>query len=83
MKKYCGIICCLLGIALVSGCAVYTRPVPPPARVEVRPRASHAQAVWVPGHWQWKRWGRRYVWVPGHWVVKKPGRAPRKVIIVR
>jgi hypothetical protein len=62
----------LLGVlSFAAGCAVYTRPVAPPVRVEVQPMRPHAKAMWVPGHWQWSRWHHRYVWVQGHWVIKK------------
>ena len=49
----------------------------------MKPARPHPKAVWVPGHWKWSRWQRRYVWVPGHWVIKKPGRGkgPKKIII--
>ena len=30
------------------------------------PHRPHAQATWVPGHWEGNRRHRR--WVPGHWV---------------
>ncbi len=56
----------LLGL-MTASCAVYTRPAPPPARVEVRGGPPCPGANWVKGHWKWE--GRRigYRWVPGHW----------------
>ncbi|MBN1825242.1 MAG: YXWGXW repeat-containing protein [Candidatus Eisenbacteria bacterium] len=63
------IACLLLALTLGSaGCAVYTRPIPPPARLEVRPAGPRCPgAVWVSGHWKWQ--GRRsgYNWISGHW----------------
>ena len=50
---------------------VYVKTPPPPVRVEVRPVSPYKTAVWIPGHWQWKR--GRYVWVPGHWKQARAG----------
>lgn len=72
----------IIGVAgtLLAGCAsgsfvVRERPVEP---VYVRPVAPYANAVWIPGEWEWR--GGRYVyinghyehagpreWIPGHW----------------
>lgn len=58
-------------VALGSGCArkvvVYDRPTAPPPKVEIRPASPYRNAVWVPGHWDWRGKRRGYVWVPGHW----------------
>ena len=68
----------LLGIALIiitistlAGCATVVRmPPPPPARVEIRPAPPTYRAVWINGHWKYKR--NHWVWVSGHWI-KRPG----------
>jgi WXXGXW repeat (2 copies) len=45
---------------------------PPPAPIEeVRPPPPFAQAVWVPGYWQWS--GVRYVWAAGRWSPRPAG----------
>lgn len=69
MRKYLLVIVAVL-VPLMSGCAekvviVRDRPAPPPPRVEVVTIAPAPKAVWVPGHWVWRRGA--YVWVPGHW----------------
>jgi hypothetical protein len=48
-----------------------TRPPPPSEPVIVVPAQPHPQAVWVQGHYVWKRWQRSWVWVPGHWQIKQ------------
>lgn len=57
----------LLSGFLMTSCAVYTRPAPPPSRAELRGSRPCAKADWVSGHWRWE--GKRigYRWVPGHW----------------
>ncbi len=42
--------------------------VQPPAQkvVVVKPAKPYKNAVWVPGHWTWKR--GNYVWKKGHWI---------------
>ena len=63
------IFCCLLVLILGSlGCAVYTRPAPPPSKLEIRTSGPRCPGkVWVNGHWKWS--GRRsgYRWISGHW----------------
>lgn len=48
---------------------------PPVVKVEIKPRAPFARAVWVPGHWRYHK--KDYVWVKGKWV--KPRRGYRWV----
>jgi hypothetical protein len=43
---------------------------PPPARVEVVPRARVGY-VWTPGYWRWN--GHHHVWVGGYWLPARPG----------
>ena len=50
-----------------TGCVYVVKPAPPARKVEIMPTKPHPKAVWVPGHWKWKRRARRYIWVPGHW----------------
>jgi hypothetical protein len=59
---------CLLAIIL-AGCAglALDRPQVPPAKPEIIPVKPYPQAVWVPGHWEWKGTDLGYVWFPGHW----------------
>jgi hypothetical protein len=60
----------LIGIALAgslfAGCAgtyyVRERPNEP---VYSRPAAPYANAIWVPGEWEWR--GGRYEYVQGYW----------------
>ena len=47
---------------------------PPPEKVVVVPARPYPNAVWVPGHWVWRRWGRHWEWVPGHWKFRRGGR---------
>jgi hypothetical protein len=62
------------------GCVAVVRTGPPAPRVEVRPFAPYPEAVWIDGHWDYRRgnwvwmqgyWERRpfpgAVWTPGHW----------------
>ncbi|MBM3320670.1 MAG: YXWGXW repeat-containing protein [Candidatus Eisenbacteria bacterium] len=55
---------------LSAGCAVYTRPAPPSARVELRAAAPCHGGRRVAGHWRWE--GKRigYRWIPGHWTCR-------------
>lgn len=57
----------LLAGLVLTGCAIYTKPVPPPARAEVRQGAPCPGARWVEGHWTWEGKKSGYRWVPGHW----------------
>jgi hypothetical protein len=69
----------LLVAGLGQGCVVATIPQQPADPVVVVPVRPHPKAVWVKGHWVWKRWQHRYAWVPGHWAVRRGGR----LIIIR
>ena len=51
------------------GCATYVRVAPPPPKTEVKPSKPFPNAVWIDGHWKYKR--GHWVWVPGHWA-KRP-----------
>ena len=53
--------------SVVEASAPYVRPAPPAPKVEVITVAPYPGAVWVPGHWQWRRRAREYVWILGHW----------------
>lgn len=54
----------LLFPTLFSACtATAVTQGPPPARVEVIPRAPSTRHVWIPGHYI--RRGRNYIWVNG------------------
>lgn len=57
----------LIAGLLTVGCAVYTRPVPPPLKVEMRSGTRTPGAKWVSGHWKWAGKRDGYRWVPGHW----------------
>ena len=52
---------------IVEASAPYVRPLPPPPKEEIITVAPYPGAVWVRGHWQWRRRVREYVWIPGHW----------------
>ncbi|MGQ9560258.1 MAG: YXWGXW repeat-containing protein [Candidatus Oleimicrobiaceae bacterium] len=68
---WCLMPCLLL---LVLGCAsraVYVRPAPPAARVEIVGAAPFVGAVWVPGHWEWHG---QWLWSPGHWAKAPAGK---------
>jgi hypothetical protein len=69
MFKRVFLACALLCFGL-TGCTMYVRPAPPPARVEVKPAKTHPHAAWKRGHWKWKNRKVGYVWVPGHWKYK-------------
>jgi hypothetical protein len=58
-------------LSLQLDCTV-TIPPPPPEEMVVAP-PPRPGAVWVRGHWVWRRWHHRYVWVPGHWKVRRHG----------
>jgi hypothetical protein len=58
----------IIGSMLVDFSCV---PPPPPPRTVVVPARPYPDAVWMPGHWQWRRWRHEYVWVPGHWKVRR------------
>jgi hypothetical protein len=65
------------GCQVQSGYAVRERPIEPYYR---QPAAPYANAVWIPGEWQWRgghyvyvhgyytHTRRNTVWVAGHWV---------------
>lgn len=64
----------LLVAFFALGCTrrvVVVHTAPPPPRAEVKPAPPYPNAVWIPGHWKWKR--GRYVWVPGHWAKPRRG----------
>ena len=44
---------------------------PPMPRVEYRPVAPYAGAVWAPGHWSWN--GYRHVWAAGYYQAPRRG----------
>jgi hypothetical protein len=46
-------------------------PPPPSPRSVVVPASPRPGAVWVTGHWQWRRWHHEYVWIPGHWKIRR------------
>jgi len=68
-------ILALSGLALVVfftlGCTrtvvIHERPPMPAPKVEVRPAMPYKKAVWVGGHWEYRKRCNCYVWVPGHW----------------
>ena len=75
----------LIGFTGAADAAKIVIKTPPPVvKVEVKPVKPFHKAVWIPGHWTWKRgkyvwvkgrWAkphRGYVWVSGYWV-KRPG----------
>jgi hypothetical protein len=66
----------LLGILIIASLMVDVScvpPPPPPARAMVVPPPPRPDAMWVPGHYQWRRWRHEYVWVPGHYKVRRGG----------
>jgi len=69
MRKILGLLVVAV-IAGTIGCAPVPPPVPPPPVVVV-PARPYADAVWVPGHYKWRRWEHRYQWVAGHWKVRR------------
>jgi hypothetical protein len=44
---------------------------PPPPRVEVRPPAPTAQALWIDGYWTYS--ANTWVWVDGKWETPRQG----------
>jgi hypothetical protein len=55
-----------------SGNVVVVRKAPPAQRmIVVKPHKPHNAAIWVDGHWIWKK--DRYVWVDGYWVKARRG----------
>ncbi len=72
MHKYLSISIFSLCAILITGCTttIYTRPTPPPPRVEVIPKRPRVNVFWVPGHWAWRGRQRKHVWVPGHWKIR-------------
>jgi hypothetical protein len=44
---------------------------PPPARMEMIPKAPSDDAVWIDGEWVWQL--RRWAWKPGRWVAAPKG----------
>jgi hypothetical protein len=77
MKKFCWCMAVVILIPLLSSCATYVRPAPPPMQAEVIGVAPYANAVWVRGYWVWVHGG--YLWVAGHWA---PAVAPDQVEVV-
>jgi hypothetical protein len=75
----CGaaIVASLVGAALPAtaapdiGISLNAPGAPPPPRVERRPAAPFADAVWVDGHWGWR--DGRWAWTRGHWDVEHRG----------
>ena len=69
MKRYFTVLGIVLLTLIITGCArrvvVYEKPPAPPPKVEVRPARPYRGAVWVPGHWKWRK--GRYIWISGHW----------------
>jgi|GEM_PF-655514 len=75
MKKMffsASLLAIVLMISLQLNCTV-TLPPPPPPEETVIAAPPYPGAVWVRGHWQWRRWHHRYVWAPGHWKVMRQG----------
>ena len=65
MKRIFCIIAAVILIPLLSSCATYVRPVPPPLQNEIVSASPYPGAVWVGGYWVWMHGG--YVWIPGSW----------------
>jgi len=55
----------------LSARPVYVKKTPPARKVVVKPAKPHHNAIWVKGHWSWKK--DSYKWVGGHWLKSKPG----------
>ncbi|MBN1997615.1 YXWGXW repeat-containing protein [candidate division KSB1 bacterium] len=63
---------CFGAVNAYAARVVYVKKAPPAPRVVVKkPACPYKKAVWVNGHWTWKK--NQYVWVAGHWVKVKPG----------
>lgn len=79
MKRFFGILAVTALVALFSAPqtseagGVYIRFRPPPVKkvVVVKRTRPFPRAVWVSGHYQFKR--GRYVWVDGHWIKPRRG----------
>jgi hypothetical protein len=67
---WAGVVLLLVGTLNCGSRYVVVSSPPPPPKAEVRPPIPHPKAVWIPGHWEWKK--GKYVWVPGHWVKEPP-----------
>ena len=68
------VILMMLVVPLVSGQAFCPDPHKAPPRrkgVIIKPAKPYRQAVWLSGHWKWRK--ARYVWVVGHWVKPRRG----------
>lgn len=61
----------ILSTATAGAGVIFIKTAPPAVKIEVRPHAPFAKAVWIPGHWTWKR--GRYVWAKGHYVKHRKG----------
>jgi len=53
----------------ITGNRVATVVLPPTAAV-ITPATPPADAVWVPGHYDWSPDTLTYVWAPGHYVAR-------------
>jgi hypothetical protein len=65
---------CLLISSILFSCAarpVYIKNPPPVVKVDKKPAKPFPNALWIDGHWAWKR--GKYVWISGHWVKPRPG----------
>ncbi len=73
--KIFAVLAMLMFFGAANACAgrvVYVTKAPPARKVIItKPARPHVKAVWVKGHWVWKR--NRYVWVKGQWKKHKPG----------
>lgn len=68
-----------------AGKVIVIKKRPPAVKVEVKTHRPFKNAVWVKGHWQWKKgnfvWTKGkwikprngFVWVPAHWKSVKNG----------
>lgn len=75
MKRFQGYLLAMLAAGVLlsySGAAeagvIVVKKQPPAVKIELKPAKPFANAIWVPGHWNWN--GNNFVWVKGHW--KKP-----------
>ncbi len=78
MKSFKNKILLLLSSMIFFSCAAHAHPgvvvqVRPPAPrvVVVKPAKPHHHAIWVPGHWEWRK--NKYVWKNGYWVKPRKG----------
>lgn len=71
MKNLFALTGLLLVMFFALGCTrtvvIHDRPPVPVPKVEVRPAAPYRQAVWVPGHWEYRKRCNCYVWISGSW----------------